>query len=177
MKGVILMFINSANLVQISNLDKNLMVVGRVGTGKTRELKKMALSLPKVLVLDPLREYEDEELEKQTEGQVTLQHLNCESNEGYRNFKITEDVINIAKQFEYVIVDETNYLCQEDFVYFLQQMKDSDIKVIASFQKMPSDARITKNFRHIISLDVTNDFDRITEYEKYNYDSGFGFKK
>ncbi len=45
------MFINSANLVQISNLDKNLMVVGRVGTGKTRELKKMALSLPKVLVL------------------------------------------------------------------------------------------------------------------------------
>ncbi len=108
---------------------------------------------------------------------MTLQHLNCESNEGYRNFKITEDVINIAKQFEYVIVDETNYLCQEDFVYFLQQMKDSDIKVIASFQKMPSDARITKNFRYIISLDVTNDFDRITEYEKYNYDSGFGFKK
>ncbi|MGH0432659.1 hypothetical protein ACQVPL_26215 [Bacillus hominis] len=169
------MFVNSANLLQISSLDKSLMVVGRVGTGKTRELKKMALSLSKVLVLDPLKEYE--ELEKQTEGHVTLQYLDCESNEGYRNFKITEDVINIAKQFEYVIVDETNYLCQEDFIYFLQQMKDSDIKVIASFQKMPSDDQITKNFGYIISLDVTNDFDKITEYEKYNYDSGFGLKK
>lgn len=112
------MFVNSVNLVQISSLDKSLMVVGRVGTGKTRELKKMALSLSKVLVLDPLKEYE--ELEKQTEGDVTLQYLDCESNEGYRNIKITEDVINIAKQFEYVIVDETNYLCQEDFIYFLQ---------------------------------------------------------
>ncbi|MBG9721837.1 hypothetical protein ABE201_28595 [Bacillus mycoides] len=169
------MFVNSANLVQISSLDKSLMVVGRVGTGKTRELKKMALSLSKVLVLDPLKEYE--ELEKQTEGHVTLQYLDCESNEGYRNFKITEDVINIAKQFEYVIVDETNYLCQEDFIYFLQQMKDSDIKVIASFQQMPTDAQITKKFRYIISLDVSNDFDKITEYEKYNYDSGFGLKK
>ncbi|QWG64927.1 hypothetical protein [Bacillus mycoides] len=165
------MFVNSANLIQISSLDKSLMVVGRVGTGKTRELKKMALSLSKVLVLDPLKEYE--ELEKQTEGHVTLQYLDCESNEGYRNFKITEDVINIAKQFEYVIVDETNYLCQEDSIYFLQQMKDSDIKVIASFQQMPTDAQITKKFRYIISLDVTNDFDKITEYEKYNYDSGF----
>ncbi|MEK4868070.1 hypothetical protein NSU10_28240 [Bacillus sp. FSL E2-8895] len=169
------MFVNSANLVQISSLDKSLMVVGRVGTGKTRELKKMALRLSKVLVLDPLKEYE--ELEKQTEGHVTLQYLDCESNEGYRNFKIKEDVINIAKQFEYVIVDETNYLCQEDFIYFLQQMKDSDIKVIASFQQMPTDPQITKKFRYIISLDVTNDFDKITEYEKYNYDSGFGFKK
>ncbi|TKH10381.1 hypothetical protein FC699_18140 [Bacillus wiedmannii] len=169
------MFVNSANLVQISSLDKSLMVVGRVGKGKTRELKKMALSLSKVLVLDPLKEYE--ELEKQTEGDVTLQYLDCESNEGYRNFKITEDVINIAKQFEYVIVDETNYLCQEDFIYFLQQMKDTDIKVIASFQKMPSDAQITKKFGYIISLDVTNDFDKITEYEKYNYDSSFGLKK
>ncbi|MGH0944232.1 hypothetical protein ACQVTS_23835 [Bacillus mycoides] len=169
------MFVNSANLVQISSLDKSLMVVGRVGTGKTRELKKMALSLSKVLVLDPLKEYG--ELEKKTEGHVTLQYLDCESKEGYRNFKITEDVINIAKQFEYVIVDETNYLCQEDFIYFLQQMKDTDIKVIASFQKMPSDAQITKNFGYIISLDVTNDFDKITEYEKYNYDSGFGLKK
>lgn len=169
------MFVNSANLIQISSLDKSLMVVGRVGTGKTRELKKMALSLSKVLVLDPLKEYE--ELEKQTEGHVTLQYLDCESNEGYRNFKITEDVINIAKQFEYVIVDETNYLCQEDFIYFLQQMKDSDIKVIVSFQQMPTDAQITKKFRYIISLDVTNDFDKITEYEKYNYDSGFGLKK
>ncbi|PFF53548.1 hypothetical protein [Bacillus thuringiensis] len=171
------MFVNSTNLVQISSLDKSLMVVGRVGTGKTRELKKMALSLSKVLVLDPLREYEDETFGKQTEGNVTLQHLDCESNEGYGNFKITEDVINIAKQYEYVIVDETNYLCQEDFIYFLQQMKDSDIKVVASFQQMPSDAQITKKFGYIISLDVTNDFDKITEYEKYNYDSGFGFKK
>ncbi|PEE39913.1 hypothetical protein CN271_29245 [Bacillus cereus] len=170
------MFVNSANLVQISNLDKSLMVVGRVGTGKTRELKKMALSLSKVLVLDPMREYEDEEFEKKT-GHVTLQHLECESNEGDGNFKITEDVINKAKQFEYVIVDETNYLSQEDFIYFLQQMKDSDIKVIASFQQMPSDAQITKKFGYIISLDVTNDFDKITEYEKYNYDSGFGLKR
>ncbi|MBK5432207.1 hypothetical protein ACFVWC_26860 [Bacillus mycoides] len=105
------MFVNSANLVQISSLDKSLMVVGQVGTGKTRELKKMALSLSKV------------------------------------------------------------------FIYFLQQMKDSDIKVIASFQQMPTDPQITKKFRYIISLDVTNDFDKITEYEKYNYDSGFGFKK
>ncbi|MEH7450082.1 hypothetical protein ABWK26_11895 [Bacillus toyonensis] len=169
------MFVNSANLVQISSLDKSLMVVGRVGTGKTRELKKMASSLSKVLVLDPLKEYG--EFEKKTEGHVTLQHLDCESNEGYRNFKITEDVINIAKQYEYVIVDETNYLCEEDFIYFLQQMKDSDIKVIASFQQMPSDAQITKKFGYIISLDVTNDFDKITEYEKYNYDSGFGLKK
>lgn len=56
-------------------------------------------------------------------------------------------------------------------------MKDSDIKVIASFQQMPTDAQITKKFPYIISLDVTNDFDKITEYEKYNYDSGFGFKK
>lgn len=100
------MFVNSANLVQISNLDKSLMVVGRVETGKTRELKKMALSLSKVLVLDSLKEYG--ELEKQTEGHVTLKYLDCESNEGYGDFKITEDVINIAKQFEYVIVDETN---------------------------------------------------------------------
>ncbi|MCU5305201.1 hypothetical protein CN543_30715 [Bacillus toyonensis] len=169
------MFVNSANLVQISSLDKSLMVVGRVGTGKTRELKKMALSLSKVLVLDPFKEYE--ELEKQTEGRVTLQYLDCESNEEYRDFKITDDVINVAKQFEYVIVDETNYLCQEDFIYFLQQMKDSDIKVIASFQNMPSDPQITNKFRYIISLDVTNDFDKITEYEKYNYDSGFGLKK
>ncbi|PEE20038.1 hypothetical protein CON95_31240, partial [Bacillus toyonensis] len=88
----------------------------------------------------PLREYEDEAFGKQTEGNATLQHLDCESNEGDGNFKITEDVINIAKQYEYVIVDETNYLCQEDFIYFLQQMKDSDIKVVASFQQMPSDA-------------------------------------
>ncbi|PDZ83397.1 hypothetical protein CON93_21450 [Bacillus toyonensis] len=169
------MFVNNANLVQISSLDKSLMVVGRVGTGKTRELKKMALSLSKVLVLDPLKEYG--EFEKKTEGYVTLQHLDCESNEGYRNFKITEDVINIAKQYEYVIVDETNYLCQEDFIYFLQKMKDSNIKVVASFQQMPSDAQITKKFGYIISLDVTNDFDKITEYENYNYDSGFGLKK
>lgn len=169
------MFVNSANLVQISSLDKSLMVVGRVGTGKTRELKKMALSLSKVLVLDPFKEYE--ELGKQTEGHVTLQYLDCESNEEYRNFKITDDVINVAKQFEYVIVDETNYLCQEDFIYFLQQMKDCDIKVIASFQQMPTDPQITKKFRYIISLDVTNDFDKITEYEEYNYDSGFGLKK
>ncbi|WP_336821052.1 hypothetical protein [Bacillus thuringiensis] len=169
------MFVNSTNLVQISSLDKSLMVVGRVGTGKTRELKKMALSLSKVLVLDPLREYEA--FGKQTEDNVTLQHLDCESNEGYGNFKITEDVINIAKQYEYVIVDETNYLCQEDFIYFLQQMKDSDIKVVASFQQMPSDTQITKKFGYIISLDVSNDFDKITEYEKYNYDSGFGLKK
>ncbi|MED3482199.1 hypothetical protein P4523_08675 [Bacillus toyonensis] len=169
------MVVNSANLVQISSLEKSLMVVGRVGTGKTRELKKLALSLSKVLVLDPLKEYG--EFEKKTEGYVTLQHLDCESNEGYRNFKITEDVINIAKQYEYVIVDETNYLCQEDFIYFLQKMKDSNIKVVASFQQMPSDAQITKKFGYIISLDVTNDFDKITEYEKYNYDSGFGLKK
>ncbi|MGH0697642.1 hypothetical protein ACQVQK_30105 [Bacillus cereus] len=170
------MFVNSANLVQISSLDKSLMVVGRVGTGKTRELKKMALSLSKVLVLDPTREYEDEEFEKKT-GHVALQHLECESSEGYGNFKIIEDVINKAKQFEYVIVDETNYLSQEDFIYFLQQMKDSDIKVIASFQQMPTDEQITKKFGYVISLDVTNDFDKIIEYEKYNYDSGFGLKK
>ncbi|MDZ5480292.1 hypothetical protein [Bacillus thuringiensis] len=169
------MFVNSTNLVQISSLDKSLMVVGRVGTGKTRELKKMALSLSKVLVLDPLRGYEA--FGKQTEDNVTLQHLDCESNEGYGNFKITEDVINIAKQYESVIVDETNYLCQEDFIYFLQQMKDSDIKVVASFQQMPSDTQITKKFGYIISLDVSNDFDKITEYEKYNYNSGFGLKK
>ncbi|OLR24129.1 hypothetical protein [Bacillus cereus] len=170
------MFVNSTNLVRISSLDKSLMVVSRVGTGKPRELKKMALSLSKVLVLDPLREYE-EAFGKQTEGNVTLQHLDCESNEGDGNFKITEDVINIAKQYEYVIVDETNYLCHEDFIYFLQQMKDSDIKVIASFQNMPSNPQITKKFRYIISLDVTNDFDKITEYENYNYDSEFGLKK
>lgn len=100
------MFVNSANLVQISSLDKSLMVVSRVETGKTRELKKMVLSLSKVLVLDSLKEYG--ELENQTEGHVTLKYLDCESNEGYGDFKITEDVINIAKQFEYVIVDETN---------------------------------------------------------------------
>lgn len=157
------MFVNSTNAVQISNLDKSLMLVGRVGTGKTRELKRIALSLQKVLVLDPMKEYE--ELEKQTGGHATLQYLDYEFSDGKRRFKITKDVINIAKQFEYVIVDETNYLCQEDFIYFLQEMKDSDIKVIASFQEMPSDAQITKKFRYIMCLDVTNVFDKKTEYE------------
>lgn len=139
------------------------MLVGRVGTGKTRELKRIALSLQKVLVLDPLKEYE--ELKEQTGGHATLQYLDYEFSDGNRQFKITKDVINIAKQFEYVIVDETNYLCQEDFIYFLQQMKDSNIKVIASFQEMPSDAQITKKFRYIMCLDVTNVFDKKTEYE------------
>ncbi|SEB21195.1 hypothetical protein SAMN04488146_12223 [Bacillus nitratireducens] len=157
------MFVNSTNAVQISNLDKSLMLVGRVGTGKTRELKRIALSLQKVLVLDPLKEYK--ELKKQSGGHVTLQYLEYEFSDGNRQFKITKDVINIAKQFEYVIVDETNYLCQEDFIYFLQQMKDSNIKVIASFQEMPSDAQITKKFRYIMCLDVTNVFDKKTEYE------------
>ncbi|EOO33391.1 hypothetical protein [Bacillus mycoides] len=169
------MFVNSTNAVQISNLDNSLMVVGRVGTGKTRELKRIALSLQKVLVLDPLKEYE--ELEKQTGGHVTLQYLDYEISDGYRRFKITKDVIDLAKQFEYVIVDETSCLCQEDFICFLQQMKDANIKVIASFQEMPSDTQIAKKFRYVICLNVTNGFDKITEYEKYHYDLGFGFKK
>lgn len=51
--------------------------------------------------------------------------------------------------------------------------------MVKSVELILNDFNISKQLYYsytIISLVVTNDFDKITEYEKYNYDSGFGLK-
>ncbi|PHE89591.1 hypothetical protein COF81_24980 [Bacillus pseudomycoides] len=118
------------------NINENLKIVGRIGTGKTTILKELATKLDNVMVLDFRGEYEN--LEESFEGDkldvINLYNLTCSE------MKLSKEIIELAKQHDYVIIDETYYLFAEEvkgFLSFLQQMKEANTKVIASFQTLP----------------------------------------
>ncbi|WP_255291922.1 AAA family ATPase [Bacillus pseudomycoides] len=121
---------------EIVNINENLKIVGRIGTGKTTILKELATKLDNVMVLDFRGEYEN--LEESFEGDkldvINLYNLTCSE------MKLSKEIIELAKQHDYVIIDETYYLFAEEvkgFLSFLQQMKEANTKVIASFQTLP----------------------------------------
>ncbi|MCI0767521.1 ATP-binding protein [Bacillus sp. TL12] len=121
---------------EILNINENLKIVGRIGTGKTKILKELATKLDNVVVLDFIGEYED--LKESFEGDK-LDVINL-CNPDCPKVKLSKKIIDLVKQYDFVIIDETSYLFAEEvngFVSFLQQMKEANTKIIASFQTLP----------------------------------------
>ncbi|HDR7495271.1 hypothetical protein LW858_32460 (plasmid) [Bacillus cereus] len=118
------------------NIKENLKIVGGVATGKTATLKELAIKLDNVMVLDFIGEYED--LKESFEGDK-LDVINL-CNPDCPKVKLSKEIIDLAKQYDFVIIDETSYLFAEEvngFLSFLQQMKEANTKIIASFQTLP----------------------------------------
>ncbi|WP_257153357.1 AAA family ATPase [Bacillus pseudomycoides] len=121
---------------EIVNINENLKIIGRIGTGKTTILKELATKLDNVMVLDFNGEYED--LKELFEGDK-LNVINL-CNRTCPKVELSKEIIDLAKQHDFVIIDETFYLFAEEvkeFLSFLQQMKEANTKVIASFQTLP----------------------------------------
>ncbi|MBY0596958.1 hypothetical protein [Bacillus bingmayongensis] len=121
---------------EILNINENLKIVGRIGTGKTTILKELATKLDNIVVLDFIGEYED--LKESFEGDK-LDVINL-CNPDCPKVKLSKKIIDLVKQYDFVIIDETSYLFTEEvngFVSFLQQMKEANTKIIASFQTLP----------------------------------------
>lgn len=122
---------------EILNIKGNLKIVGDIATGKTTILKELAIKLDNVLVLDFIGEYED--LKESFEGDK-LDVINL-CNPDCPKVKLSKEIIDLAKQYDFVIIDETSYLFAEEvngFLSFLQQMKEANTKIIASFQTLPT---------------------------------------
>ncbi|MDC2867343.1 ATP-binding protein [Bacillus sp. BP-3] len=127
----------------ILNINENLKIVGGVATGKTTTLKELAINLDNVMVLDLIGEYED------LKDKLDVINL-CKS--AGPEVNLSKGIIDLAKQCDYVIIDETDYLFDDDinrFLSFLQQMKVAKTKVIASFQTLPP-IEIDKQFPQFI---------------------------
>ncbi|KFN04709.1 putative dNA polymerase III subunit gamma and TAU [Bacillus clarus] len=117
-------------------INENLKIVGGIATGKTATLKELAIKLDNVMVLDFIGEYED--LKASFEGDK-LDVINL-CNPDCPKVKLSKEIIDLAKQYDFVIIDETSYLFAEEvngFLSFLQQMKEANTKIIASFQTLP----------------------------------------
>jgi hypothetical protein len=135
---------------EILNINENLKIVGGIATGKTTTLKELAIKLDNVMVLDFIGEYED--LKESFEGNK-LNVINL-CNRACPKVELTKEIIDLAKQHDFVIIDETFYLFAEEvngFVLFLQQMKEANTKVIASFQTLPP-VEIDNQFPQFIML-------------------------
>ena len=134
----------------IVNINENLKIVGGVATGKTTTLKELAIKLDNVMVLDLIGEYEN--LKGSFKGDK-LDVINLCKPAG-PEVELSKEIIDLAKQCNYVIIDETDYLFADDinrFSSFLQQMKEANTKVIASFQTLPP-IEIDKQFPQFIML-------------------------
>ncbi|RFT63905.1 hypothetical protein D0U04_23845 [Bacillus clarus] len=121
---------------EILKINENLKIVGGIATGKTATLKELAIKLDNVMVLDFIGEYED--LKASFEGDK-LDVINL-CNPDCPKVKLSKEIIDLAKQYDFVIIDETSYLFAEEvngFLSFLQQMKEANTKIIASFQTLP----------------------------------------
>lgn len=120
----------------IENIVTNVKVIGDIGTGKTTFLKGLALKLSNVMILDPHGEYTY--FSKETNKQVKV--VSLYEPKKVEKPRLTQGIIESAKQYDYVIIDETAILYTEgihDFLYFLGEMRKSNTKVIASFIEIP----------------------------------------
>lgn len=121
---------------EILNIKENLKIVGDIATGKTTILKELAIKLDNVLVLDFIGEYED--LKELFKGDK-LNVINL-CDRACPKVELSKEIIDLAKQHDFVIIDETFYLFAEEvngFLSFLQQMKEANTKIITSFQTLP----------------------------------------
>lgn len=121
---------------EILNIKENLKIVGGIATGKTTTLKELAIKLDNVMVLDFIGEYGD--LKESFEGDK-LDVINL-CNRDCPKVELSKEIIDLAKQHDFVIIDDTFYLFAEEvngFLSFLQQMKKAETKIIASFQTLP----------------------------------------
>jgi hypothetical protein len=102
---------------EILNIKENLKIVGGVATGKTATLKELAIKLDNVMVLDFIGEYEvlKESFEGDKLDVINLCNPDCPK------VKLSKEIIDLAKQYDFVIIDETSYLFAEEvngFYYF-----------------------------------------------------------
>ncbi|MFB5563396.1 ATP-binding protein [Bacillus cereus] len=145
---------NSMDLIQISNLDENLKVIGPIGSGKTTVLKNIALHLGKVLIFDTDGEFYN--LEEQTDGMVTVIQLKkeFESDNLTKSCRISEEQMKLAKIYKHIIIDSPHHLNSGDFRTLMQLMKESNTKVISSFIKNKEfiEDEFSIKFPYIISL-------------------------
>ncbi|MEW4153712.1 hypothetical protein Q0N88_28115 [Bacillus thuringiensis] len=121
---------------EILNIKENLKIVGGIATGKTATLKELAIKLDNVMVLDFTGEYGD--LKEVFEGDK-LNVINL-CNRSCLKVELSKEIIDLAKQYDIVIIDDAFYLFAEEvneFLSFLQQMKEVNTKIIASFQTFP----------------------------------------
>ncbi|MED3325562.1 hypothetical protein P4409_00220 [Bacillus thuringiensis] len=121
---------------EILNIKGNLKIVGDIATGKTTILKELAIKLDNVMVLDFTGEYGD--LKEVFEGDK-LNVINL-CNRFCPKVELSKEIIDLAKQYDIVIIDDAFYLFAEEvneFLSFLQQMKEVNTKIIAGFQTLP----------------------------------------
>ncbi|MBG9829684.1 hypothetical protein [Bacillus wiedmannii] len=121
---------------EILNIKENLKIVGGIATGKTATLKELAIKLDNVMVLDFTGEYGD--LKEVFEGDK-LNVINL-CNRSCPKVELSKEIIDLAKQYDIVIIDDAFYLFAEEvneFLSFLQQMKEVNTKIIAGFQTFP----------------------------------------
>ena len=129
-------------LAYTKDLDTNLKVIGGVGTGKTTSIKLIIKELSKsykVLVLDPGGEYLD--INSNSLKVINMSKVIKEASKNeFRDFLISDSLKDIAKQYDFVALDETYPYYENnvaEFVSFLTELNNEDVKVIASFQEIP----------------------------------------
>jgi len=161
---------NSMELIQISNLEGNLKVIGPVGSGKTTVLKNIALKLGEVLVFDTDGEYYA--LEEQTDSMVKVICLEkkFETDGITKSCRINEEQMNLAKKYKYIIIDSPEHLNTEDFRTLMDLMKESNTKVISCFIKNTDfiEDEFSIKFPYIISLstDIINKNIVVDDYKE-----------
>lgn len=150
---------------EISKLEGNLKVVGRIGTGKTNILKALALKLNSVLVIDLFDEYGD--IEKIAEDikviKLNRNVMNTSIKDGKSELK--EEYIKMATKYKYIIVDEPHFIDRDQFMSLLREMEEVGNKVIAAFITTGNERNIYGNeeitelaehFPYVIDVDKTD---------------------
>lgn len=147
---------------EISKLEGNLKVVGRIGTGKTNILKVLASKLNSVLVIDLFDEYGD--IEEIAEDIKVIKLNRNEMNSAIESEKseLKEEHIKMAANYKYIIVDEPHFIDKDQFITLLQEMEKSGNKVIAAFITTGNErnlygnediAELAEHFPYIIDVD------------------------
>lgn len=144
---------------EISKLEGNLKVVGRIGTGKTNILKVLASKLNSVLVIDLFDEYGD--IEEIAED-IKVVKLNRNEMNSTIKSELKEEHIKMAANYKYIIVDEPHFIDKEQFISLLQEMEKCGNKVIAAFITTGNErnlygnediAELAEHFPYIIDVD------------------------
>lgn len=147
---------------EISKLEGNLKVVGRIGTGKTNILKVLASKLNSVLVIDLFDEYGDiEEIAKDIKV-IKLNRNEMNSAIESEKSELKEEHIKMAANYKYIIVDEPHFIDKDQFISLLQEMEKCGNKVIAAFITTGNErnlygnediAELAEHFPYIIDVD------------------------